>query len=141
MFNQLRKIFILHLLICSVKQDDVHITPGFTIQELSPDLAFESYAVLNFGFVKPELSCYKWTQTLKFKYQNNSLIHELEDLLSQVNWIITPNCNTKDQNTNLRTKRSLNWEHFNLLAYAGWVTSRIFGYAHTFDLEKFTGVC
>jgi hypothetical protein len=49
-------------------QDDVHITPGFTIKELSPDLAFE-----------PELSCYKWTQTLKLRFQNHTLVHELED--------------------------------------------------------------
>jgi hypothetical protein len=136
MFNQIQTVFIILLVICPTKQDDVHVTPGFTIQELSTDLAFESYAILNFGFVKPELSCYKWTQTVKLRYPNESLIHELEELLSIVNHIIAPSCHATSENTSFRIKRSLNWERFNPLSYAGWVTSRIFGYAHSFDLEQ-----
>jgi hypothetical protein len=61
------------------------------------------------------------------------VIDNLEDLFSQVNGIIIPKCHSKE--TQSRSKRSLNWERFNPLAYAGWITSRIFGYAHTFDLE------
>jgi hypothetical protein len=45
MFQKVKELCLILLLIFPVKQDDIHITPGFTIQEISPDLAFESYAV------------------------------------------------------------------------------------------------
>jgi hypothetical protein len=117
-------VFLLHSL--PILIESTKITSGYTLHQKSTDYIFESYAILNFHVPTPDYPCglINPYHDDNSNFSNNELrlLAAYQVFLQQV----TTSCKQH------RIKR----QHYNPLAYVGWVQSRIFGLAHAFDLEQ-----
>jgi hypothetical protein len=110
---------------------DFYITSGYSTTQLSTSSIFENYCFLNFGLPKIDLPCEQWDQRISLALSHTAKQSHLRKIFKLFHDIIHPECKSPQ----LRSKRSISGQRANPLVYVGWVTSRVMGYAHAFDLE------